>query len=83
MKNEIRELTDRELEMAAGGEVLKVGPLHVDIFNGALAVALAEGRPVAEALRFANAAAAISVTRVGAQTSVPSRAEVDAFLANG
>ena len=52
-----------------------------DTFNGALAVALAEGRPIAAALRFANAAAAISVTRVGAQASVPSRDEVDAFLA--
>jgi ribokinase len=51
-----------------------------DTFNGALAVALAEGKPVAEALRFANAAAAISVTRLGAQASIPSRGEVDAFL---
>jgi ribokinase len=45
-----------------------------------LAVALSEGRQPAEALRFANAAAAISVTRVGAQASIPTRAEVDAFL---
>jgi ribokinase len=52
-----------------------------DTFNAALAVALAEGKPLAQALRFANAAAAISVTRMGAQSSVPSRAEVDAFLA--
>ena len=51
-----------------------------DTFNGALAVAIAEGKPVAEALAFANAAAAISVTRVGAQASIPSRAEVDEFL---
>ncbi len=51
-----------------------------DTFNAALAVALAEERPVAEALRFANAAAAISVTRLGAQASVPSREEVDDFL---
>jgi len=51
-----------------------------DTFNAALAVALAEGQPVARALRFANAAAAISVTRVGAQASAPSRAEVDRFL---
>jgi len=51
-----------------------------DIFNGGLAVALAEGRPVAEALRFASAAAALSVTRLGAQASVPTRAEVAAFL---
>lgn len=52
-----------------------------DTFNAALAVALAEGRPIPEALRFANAAAAISVTRLGAQASAPSRSEVDAFLA--
>jgi ribokinase len=51
-----------------------------DVFNAALAVALTEGRPIEDALRFASAAAAISVTRVGAQASVPSRAEVDAFL---
>ena len=51
-----------------------------DTFNGALAVALAEGRPILEAARFANAAAAISVTRAGAQSSVPSREEVEAFL---
>jgi len=50
-----------------------------DIFNGALAVALAEGKPLEEAVPFANRAAAISVTRLGAQASVPTRAEVDAF----
>jgi ribokinase len=51
-----------------------------DVFNAGLAVALAEDRPIAEALKFANAAAAISVTRIGAQASVPSRIEVDQFL---
>jgi len=51
-----------------------------DTFNAALAVALAEGMPMDRALPFANAAAAISVTRLGAQASAPSRAEVDAFL---
>lgn len=51
-----------------------------DTFNGALAVALAEGVAVEQALRFANAAAAISVTRMGAQASVPTRSEVDEFL---
>ncbi len=51
-----------------------------DTFNAALAVALAEGRGAQEAVRFANAAAAISVTRFGAQASAPSRAEVEAFL---
>jgi ribokinase len=53
-----------------------------DTFNAALAVALAEDRGIAEALRFANASAAISVTRMGAQASVPARAEVDALLAS-
>jgi ribokinase len=52
-----------------------------DTFNAALAVALAEEQPMESALRFASAAAAISVTRLGAQASAPSRAEVDAFLA--
>ena len=51
-----------------------------DTFNAGLAVALAEGAPLEHALRFANAAAAISVTRCGAQASAPSRPEVDAFL---
>jgi ribokinase len=52
-----------------------------DTFNAGLAVALAEGRPIEDALRFANAAAAISVTRLGAQSSAPARAEVEALLA--
>jgi ribokinase len=50
-----------------------------DTFNAGLAVALAEDRNTATALRFANAAAALSVTKLGAQTSAPSRAEVDAY----
>ena len=52
-----------------------------DTFNAGLAVALAEGKAITDALRFANAAAALSVTRRGAQTSIPTRAEVEAFLA--
>ena len=51
-----------------------------DTFNAAFGVALAEKMPVAAALRFANAAAAISVTRAGAQSSAPARDEVEAFL---
>lgn len=51
-----------------------------DTFNAALAVALAEGAALEHALRFANAAAAISVIRPGAQTSAPLRREVDDFL---
>jgi ribokinase len=53
-----------------------------DVFNGALAVALGEGQSLAEGVRFANAAAAISVTRFGAQPSAPPRAEIERFLAN-
>lgn len=51
-----------------------------DTFNGALAVALSEGRPLREAVRFATAASSIAVTRMGAQSSVPMREEVDALL---
>jgi ribokinase len=51
-----------------------------DCFNGAFAVALLEGKDPWTAARFANAAAAISVTRKGAQASIPTRAEVDEFL---
>ena len=47
-----------------------------DVFNGALAVALAERMRLADAVRFANAAAAISVTRDGAQPAAPIRAEI-------
>jgi ribokinase len=54
-----------------------------DVFNGALGVALAEGKPFLEAARFANAAAAISVTRLGAQPSAPARREIDRLLATG
>ena len=52
-----------------------------DTFNAALAVALADGAAMVDALRFASAAAAISVTRAGAQTSAPSRADVESLLA--
>lgn len=48
-----------------------------DVFNGALAVALAEGKDLEEAVGFANKAASISVTRLGAQASAPYRNELD------
>jgi len=54
-----------------------------DIFNGALSVALAEGKAVFDAVRFANAAAALSVTRLGAQPSAPSRADIEKFIRSG
>jgi ribokinase len=47
-----------------------------DTFNGALAVALSEGKTIQESVAFANKAASISVTRIGAQSSVPYRNEI-------
>jgi ribokinase len=59
---------------------IKVTPVDTtaagDVFNGALAVALSEGKDLQEAVVFANKAAAISVTRLGAQASAPYRSEV-------
>ncbi len=52
-----------------------------DTFNGALVTGLLQEMPLESAIKFAHAAAAISVTRFGAQTSIPTRAEVEAFLA--
>lgn len=50
-----------------------------DTFNGALAVALTEGQSMPEAIHLAQAAAAISVTRLGAQSAIPKRAEVELY----
>jgi ribokinase len=72
---------------ADGGQVVsgfEVKPVDTtgagDVFNGALAVAVAEGKSLQEASVFANAAAALSVTKLGAQPSVPTRAEIEDFL---
>ncbi len=73
----------------AGGNSWWVKPFKVDAidtvaagdcFNGAFAVALLEGSDPWAAARFANAAAAICVTRKGAAASMPTRAEVDALI---
>lgn len=53
-----------------------------DVFNGTLAVAMAEGKPLEDAVRFANAAAALSVTKLGAQPSAPTRQEIEKFLSS-
>ena len=74
----------------AGGKAGWVKPFKVDAidtvaagdcFNGAFAVALLEGNDPWAAARFANAAAAICVTRKGAAASMPVRSEVDQFIA--
>lgn len=51
-----------------------------DAFNAGLAVALAEGKPLAEAIAFANATAAMCVTRPGTAPSMPQRREVEALM---
>jgi ribokinase len=51
-----------------------------DVFNGALAVAISEEKNIIEAVQFANCAAAISVTKLGAQASAPYRNEVEEMM---
>jgi ribokinase len=75
----------------AGGKAAWVQPFAVeaidtvaagDCFNGAFAVALLEGKDPWAAARFACAASAISVTRRGAQASMPTRKDLNAFMAD-
>lgn len=53
-----------------------------DVFNGALAVALTKNKSLAEAIAYGSAAAAISVTREGAQPSIPGRDEIEKFMSS-
>ena len=72
--------SNRKAEMVPALKVEAVDTTAAgDVFNGALTVALSEGRSLKEAARFACKASAISVTRVGAQSSAPYRNEVDIF----
>lgn len=72
---------DNVYEVAPASKVKAVDTTAAgDVFNGALAVAISEGKDITEAVRFANAAAAISVTRLGAQASAPRRDEIDALI---
>ncbi len=72
-----------------GESELEVGSFKVDAvdttaagdsFNGALAVALGEGRSIEEALKYANAVGALTATKIGAQVSLPYKEEVEEFL---
>jgi ribokinase len=76
--------------VSSGGKTLLVPAARVravdstaagDTFNGALAAALARGDEIFSAVKFANNAAAIAVTRMGAQSSIPTQRELDIFLA--
>lgn len=51
-----------------------------DAFSGALTVAMAEGKPLRQAVRLANAAGALTVTRVGTLPAMPTRTEIETFL---
>lgn len=53
-----------------------------DVYNGGIATAISEGKSLEEAAKFASVAASISVTRLGAQNSVPQRTEVDRIIKN-
>ncbi|HCM5968848.1 TPA: ribokinase [Klebsiella pneumoniae] len=83
-------LGSRGVWLSAEGESRRIPGFRVqaidtiaagDTFNGALVTALLEGTALPEAILFAHAAAAIAVTRKGAQPSVPWRTEIDEFLA--
>jgi ribokinase len=76
--------TNERRERIAGWPVDAVDTTGAgDVFTGALAAALAEGKPLLAAARFANAAAAISVTRRGAQPSAPRRDAIVRLLEGG
>ena len=74
-------LDDTTLHRLPGHAVDVIDTLGAgDVFHGAYALALAEGRDVAHAARFANAAAAIKCTRASGRRGIPFRDEVDAWL---
>ena len=74
-------LTDEEKHHIPAFQVDAVDTTSAgDVFCGSFAVAFIEGKPIAQAIEFANAAAALCVTKMGAQPSAPGRQEIDAFL---
>ncbi len=88
IKNLVVTLGEKGAAMV-GDRIQIVPPVHVhpvdttgagDTFNGALAVALARGEPLVDAVKFANAVAALSTTGAGAQSSMPSLDQVNEFL---
>jgi len=72
--------TTELVEMVPGFRVEAVDTTAAgDVFNGALAVALAEKKSIHLAVTFANAAAALAVTKLGAQPSIPRREEIESL----
>lgn len=70
-------MSEKDMGLIPGIKVIPVDSTAAgDVFNGALAVAISEGRSLNEAVIFANKAASVSVTRMGAQASAPYRNEI-------
>jgi len=82
-------LGEKGLVALIEGEIVRIDPEPVkvidttaagDVFSGAIAASLAEGKDLIYALRFANIAAALSTTKQGAQTSIPTLEEINLYL---
>ncbi|MDQ8727271.1 sugar kinase [Bradyrhizobium sp. LHD-71] len=78
------------LDEAGRIQTMPTFPVHTvdtlgagDVFHGAYALAVAEGRSIVDAMRFASAAAALKCTRFGGAFAAPTRAETEALLARG
>ncbi|HEY9836023.1 MAG TPA: ribokinase, partial [Vampirovibrionales bacterium] len=89
VRTAIAKLGGKGVLCARGEEQLFVPPFEVeavdtvaagDAFNGALAVAIAQGLPLAEAVLYGAAAGALTVTKPGAQSALPSRLTFEEFL---
>lgn len=81
---------DGALCAAEGGEVIRVASLPVkpvdtigagDAFVGYLCAALDQGKPLAEALKYGSVAGSLTCEKIGAQTALPSREDVEKYLA--
>ena len=75
--------TNKNIEIVSGYKVKAVDTVAAgDSFNGAFAVALTEGKTLQEAVKFANAMGALTVTEKGAIPSLHTRAQVEEFILN-
>lgn len=89
IKQPVITMSDKGAYTKLDGEALVITPHKVDavdttaagdVFLGAFTTALSQDRPIKECLRFANAAAGLSTTRKGAQSSIPALSEVNSLM---